>query len=234
MTDGTQISSHAGKNRNARTLAVLAVLIAGMGGLTYASVPLYQLFCQVTGYGGTTQVAAQKSETVIDRVVKVQFDGTVNPALAWSFKPAQRSIRLKVGENGLAFYRARNNSDETIVGTASFNVTPDKVGLYFNKVECFCFTEQVLKPGEEVDMPVSFFIDPEIADDPNLDDVTTITLSYTFFRAEDQSAGEVVAQANAGNLVGDVAGGTITVDRATNWGIVWGVAEATVERKRKL
>jgi cytochrome c oxidase assembly protein subunit 11 len=216
MKGGTQISSQAGRNRNTRTIAVLALLIVAMGGLTYASVPLYQLFCQVTGYGGTTQVAAQKSETVINRVLKVQFDGTVNPALAWSFKPAQRSVRLKVGENGLAFYRARNNSDETIVGTASFNVTPDKAGLYFNKVECFCFTEQVLKSGEEVDMPVSFFIDPEIVDDPNLDDVTTITLSYTFFRAEDQSAGELVAQANTDKLAGDFAGGTITVDRATN------------------
>jgi cytochrome c oxidase assembly protein subunit 11 len=216
MKGGTQISSQAGRNRNTRTIAVLALLIVAMGGLTYASVPLYQLFCQVTGYGGTTQVAAQKSETVINRVLKVQFDGTVNPALAWSFKPAQRSVRLKVGENGLAFYRARNNSDETIVGTASFNVTPDKAGLYFNKVECFCFTEQVLKSGEEVDMPVSFFIDPEIVDDPNLDDVTTITLSYTFFRAEDQSAGELVAQANTDKLAGGFAGGTITVDRATN------------------
>jgi cytochrome c oxidase assembly protein subunit 11 len=216
MKGETQISSQAGRNRNTRTIAVLALLIVAMGSLTYASVPLYQLFCQVTGYGGTTQVAAQKSETVINRVLKVQFDGTVNPALAWSFKPAQRSVRLKVGENGLAFYRARNNSDETIVGTASFNVTPDKAGLYFNKVECFCFTEQVLKSGEEVDMPVSFFIDPEIVDDPNLDDVTTITLSYTFFRAEDQSAGELVAQANTDKLAGDFAGGTITVDRATN------------------
>ena len=216
MKGGTQISSQAGRNRNTRTIAVLALLIVAMGSLTYASVPLYQLFCQVTGYGGTTQVAAQKSKTVINRVLKVQFDGTVNPALAWSFKPAQRSVRLKVGENGLAFYRARNNSDETIVGTASFNVTPDKAGLYFNKVECFCFTEQVLKSGEEVDMPVSFFIDPEIVDDPNLDDVTTITLSYTFFRAEDQSAGELVAQANTDKLAGDFAGGTITVDRATN------------------
>jgi cytochrome c oxidase assembly protein subunit 11 len=216
MKGETQISSQAGRNRNTRTIAVLALLIVAMGGLTYASVPLYQLFCQVTGYGGTTQVAAQKSETVINRVLKVQFDGTVNPALAWSFKPAQRSVRLKVGENGLAFYRARNNSDETIVGTASFNVTPDKAGLYFNKVECFCFTEQVLKSGEEVDMPVSFFIDPEIVDDPNLDDVTTITLSYTFFRAEDQSAGELVAQANTDKLAGGFAGGTITVDRATN------------------
>jgi cytochrome c oxidase assembly protein subunit 11 len=216
MKGETQISSQAGRNRNTRTIAVLALLIVAMGSLTYASVPLYQLFCQVTGYGGTTQVAAQKSETVINRVLKVQFDGTVNPALAWSFKPAQRSVRLKVGENGLAFYRARNNSDETIVGTASFNVTPDKAGLYFNKVECFCFTEQVLKSGEEVDMPVSFFIDPEIVDDPNLDDVTTITLSYTFFRAEDQSAGELVAQANTDKLAGGFAGGTITVDRATN------------------
>jgi cytochrome c oxidase assembly protein subunit 11 len=107
--------------------------------------------------------------------------------LDWWFKPTQQSINLAVGENALAFYKAKNRGDQSIVGTATFNVTPEKAGLYFNKVECFCFTEQVLAPQEEVDMPVSFFIDPDIANDPNLDDVTTITLSYTFFRAKDQS-----------------------------------------------
>ena len=202
-----------GAGRNLRTLAVLGVVIAGMGGLAYASVPLYQIFCQVTGYGGTTQVADAESVTEIDRTMKVRFDATVNPALGWEFAPVQRSVKIKVGENSLAFYQAENLTDEPIVGTATFNVTPDKAGRYFNKVDCFCFTEQVLKPGQKVDMPVSFYIDPSIAEDPNLEDVTTITLSYTFFRADDQSAAEPIEQARLENLgAEDIA----TVDQRTN------------------
>jgi cytochrome c oxidase assembly protein subunit 11 len=202
-----------GGARNFRTLAILGVFVAGMGGLAYASVPLYEIFCRVTGYGGTTQVAPDQSNTVIDRVMTVRFDSNVNPALGWAFQPARNSMDLKVGENALAFYRAENQGDETIVGTATFNVTPDKAGLYFNKVDCFCFTEQVLKPGQTVDMPVTFFIDPTIAEDPNLEDVTTITLSYTFFRAEDQSAAERIEQAR---LETRGAGGANTVDRRVN------------------
>jgi cytochrome c oxidase assembly protein subunit 11 len=202
-----------GGARNLRTLAVLGAFVAGMGGLAYASVPLYEIFCRVTGYGGTTQVAGVKSTEMIDRVMKVRFDSNVNPALDWTFSPAVKSMDLKVGENALAFYRAENQGAEIIVGTATFNVTPDKAGLYFNKVDCFCFTEQVLKPGQKVDMPVTFFIDPTIAEDPNLEDVTTITLSYTFFRADDQSAAERVEQARL--ETGD-AGGAITVDQRVN------------------
>lgn len=179
------------------TLGLLFILIFGMGGLAYASVPLYKLFCQVTGYGGTTQVAFQPSSKAIKRDIKIRFDANTNPALDWWFKPTQQSINLAVGENALAFYKAKNRGDQSIVGTATFNVTPEKAGLYFNKVECFCFTEQVLAPQEEVDMPVSFFIDPDIANDPNLDDVTTITLSYTFFRAKDQSLATRTRKENA-------------------------------------
>ena len=138
-------------------------------------------------YGGTTRVSETVSGTAIDRQVTVRFDATVNPALDWEFRPAQQLLQLRAGENALAFYSARNRGSAPVVGTATFNVTPDKAGQYFNKVECFCFTEQVLQPGQQVDMPVSFFIDPEIDEDPNLDGVGTITLSYTFFRAEDQS-----------------------------------------------
>ena len=203
----------SGGGRNLRTLAVLGVFVAGMAGLAYASVPLYEIFCRVTGYGGTTQVARETSETVIDRVMKIRFDSNVNPALGWAFNPVLRSMELKVGENALAFFQAENQGDETIVGTATFNVTPDKAGLYFNKVDCFCFTEQVLKPGQKVDMPVTFFIDPTIAGDPNLEDVTTITLSYTFFRAEDQSAARRIEQSRLETRVGD---GAITVDRRVN------------------
>ena len=198
---------------NLRTLVVLGVFVAGMGGLAYASVPLYEIFCRVTGYGGTTQVAAIESDQVIDRVMKIRFDSNVNPALAWAFDPVLKSMELKVGENALAFYQAENQSDETIVGTATFNVTPDKAGLFFNKVDCFCFTEQVLKPGQKVDMPVTFFIDPSIVEDPNLDDVTTITLSYTFFRSQDQSATKRIVQARS-----ETGGGAdaITVDLRAN------------------
>lgn len=170
------------KNGNARMAASLTAIVAGMGMMAYASVPLYQLFCQVTGYGGTTQVAKAASDRVLDRDVTVRFNADVNPALPWSFQPEQREVRLKVGEQGLAFYRAVNNGTEPVVGTATYNVTPQKAGLYFSKIQCFCFTEQVLQPGESIDMPVTFFVDPSIADDRNLDDVATITLSYTFYR----------------------------------------------------
>jgi cytochrome c oxidase assembly protein subunit 11 len=199
--------------KNIRTLAFLGAFVAGMGGLAYASVPLYEIFCRVTGYGGTTQVAAAESNQVVERTLKIRFDSNVNPALGWAFDPVLKSMDLKVGENALAFYQAENETDDVIVGTATFNVTPDKAGLYFNKVECFCFTEQVLKPGQRVDMPVSFFIDPSIVEDPNLDDVTTITLSYTFFRAEDQSAAERIEQAGL-RAGGD--GRANTVDQRTN------------------
>jgi cytochrome c oxidase assembly protein subunit 11 len=202
-----------GSRRNFRTLALLGVFVAGMGGMAYASVPLYEIFCRVTGYGGTTQVAKAESATVVDRVIRIRFDSNVNPALDWAFHPAQKSVDLKVGENALAHYRAENRGAETIVGTATFNVTPDKAGQYFNKIDCFCFTEQVLKPGQTVDMPVTFFIDPSIIEDPNLEDVTTITLSYTFFRAEDQSAAKRIEQAG---LAKGTARGVNTVDRSTN------------------
>jgi cytochrome c oxidase assembly protein subunit 11 len=173
-----------------KTLIVLFILVSGMGGLSYASVPLYKLFCQVTGYGGTTQQVVKPSSVVIDRKINVRFDSNTKPSLDWDFEPAQQSMKLAVGQNALAFYTARNKSDNPIVGTATFNVTPEKAGLYFNKVECFCFTEQLLTAKELVEMPVSFFIDPAIVNDPNLDDVTTITLSYTFFPSKDQSLAE--------------------------------------------
>ncbi len=171
------------KRRNARTGLVLTGIVAGMIGLSFASVPLYRLFCQVTGYGGTTQVAEAAPGAVAERVIKVRFNADIGPGLPWYFKPVQREIALKIGESGLATFRARNLSDTAVTGTSTFNVTPLKAGQYFNKVQCFCFTKQRLEAGQELDMTVSFFIDPEILSDRNLDEVTTITLSYTFFRA---------------------------------------------------
>jgi len=159
-------------------------VVAGMVGLSFASVPLYDLFCRVTGYGGTTQVAAEASDTVSARTVRVRFDSSVNSHLGWRFEPLQREMTLRLGETAVAYYRATNLESTVNTGTATFNVTPQKVGLYFSKIECFCFTEQQLDPGQSVDMPVTFYVDPEMDTEPNLDEVKTITLSYTFFRAE--------------------------------------------------
>ena len=180
-------NSHLSAVKKYRTLGFLLVLITGMGVLSYASVPLYKLFCQVTGYGGTTQQAISPPSQTLERKIKIRFDANTKPTLDWDFQPAQTSMNILVGQNALAFYKAKNAGINPIVGTATFNVTPEKAGLYFNKIDCFCFTEQLLEPKESMDMPVSFFIDPDIVNDPNLDDVTTITLSYTFFPAEDQS-----------------------------------------------
>ena len=176
-------SIDAAKRRNARTGVVLTGIVAGMIGLSFASVPLYRLFCQVTGYGGTTQVAEAAPGAVAERVIKVRFNTDIGPGLPWYFKPVQREIALRVGESGLATFRARNLSDIAVTGTSTFNVTPLKAGQYFNKVQCFCFTEQRLEAGQELDMAVSFFVDPGLLSDRNLAEVTTITLSYTFFRA---------------------------------------------------
>jgi cytochrome c oxidase assembly protein subunit 11 len=164
---------------------VLIGVVAGMVGAAYASVPLYRLFCQVTGYGGTTQVAETAPVTVGERVMTIRFNADVDPHLPWRFQPLQREMKVKVGETGLALFHARNLTARATAGTATFNVTPLKAGQYFNKVQCFCFTEQRLAGGAEADMPVSFFVDPAIVDDPNLQEVNTITLSYTFFIDED-------------------------------------------------
>ena len=176
------------RRRNRLILGTLFGLVAGMIGLTYASVPLYTLFCSVTGFGGTTQRAEQAAARVVDRKVTIRFNADTNSALPWSFKPEQKELVLKLGETGFAAFRAENRAGKPTVGTAVYNVTPEKAGAYFNKIQCFCFDEQILEPGQVVDMPVTFFVDPSMADDPNMDDVTTITLSYTFFRAKDSEA----------------------------------------------
>ena len=176
------------QKRNGVTAVILFGLVAGMTGLAFASDPLYRIFCKVTGYGGTTQVAEAPAESkIIDQLVTVRFDANVNKSLPWRFKPVQNTIKVRLGEQAIAFYEATNVSDKAIVGTAPFNVAPFKAGEYFNKIECFCFTEQVLKPGQTVQMPVTFFVDPAILKNRNTVDVKTITLSYTFFADDDQS-----------------------------------------------
>jgi cytochrome c oxidase assembly protein subunit 11 len=171
-----------GKRRNAVLAFACAGLVAGMVGLTYASVPLYRLFCQVTGFAGTTQVATSAPAEALDQSVTVRFDANVSRDLNWTFQPVERSVDVKIGETRLAYYRAVNRADHPVTGTATFNVTPDWAGAYFNKIACFCFTEQTLQPGESVDMPVVFFVDPAIADDRSASRGLAITLSYTFYR----------------------------------------------------
>lgn len=168
-------------NRSVVIVCLSALLF--MGAATWAAVPLYQLFCQVTGFGGTPMRADQMPNQVFDRVVTVRFDSNVSPGLPWRFEPVQRTMDVKVGENMLAFYTAHNTSDQPITGTATFNVSPYAAGPYFAKVQCFCFTEQTLQPGESVEMPVSFFVDPSIMDDREADRISEITLSYTFYPA---------------------------------------------------
>jgi len=172
------------KARNKRVLLSCVVVVGGMIGLSYASVPLYKLFCQVTGFGGTTQVAEQAPVEVSEKTIKVRFNADVNSGLQWQFKPEQREITVRLGEDNLAYYMAENMAVKPITGQATYNVTPLKAGQYFSKIACFCFDEQTLQPGERVDMPVSFYVDPAIAEDINTQDVKTITLSYTFFKAE--------------------------------------------------
>ena len=180
------------KFRNLQLALGLGVMVVGMLGLAFASEPLYRLFCQVTGYGGTTQVADKVQATSIntDRVVTIRFDANVNHKLPWRFTPSQKQMKVRVGESALAMYEATNTSNQTLVGTATFNVTPYTAATHFNKIECFCFSEQLLRPGEKIQMPVAFFIDPEIIEDRDADDLSAITLSYTFFLDQDQSAAE--------------------------------------------
>jgi cytochrome c oxidase assembly protein subunit 11 len=175
-------------SRKGTTVIGLLAILGVMGTLTAYSVELYEIFCRVTGFGGTTQIAAGPADRILDRRIKIRFNADINAKLPWRFQPVQKAVTVRVGEQTLAFYQATSLSDEPVVGTATFNVTPAKAGQYFNKIDCFCFTEQTLEPGQTVDMPVQFFVDPAIADDRNLDDVKTITLSYTFFRAPNRGA----------------------------------------------
>lgn len=171
-------------NPNARLAAMMATLVAVMVGASFAAVPLYSLFCRVTGFGGIPATAAHAPDEMLDQMITVRFDATRAPGMPWTFKPAEREMQLHIGEQGLAFYEASNPTDRPVAGQAAFNVAPYAAGGYFTKIECFCFTEQVLQPGETVMMPVNFFVDPAIVDDPDGRFVHTITLSYTFYEID--------------------------------------------------
>ncbi len=171
----------AGANRTAAKLGLVAVTMAS---LSFAAVPFYDWFCRTTGYGGTTGVATAPSDVMLERTVKVRFDGSLGAGMAWEFRPVQREMTLRIGETGLAFFEAYNPTDRVIAGTASYNVTPDSAGGYFEKIACFCFEMQVLQPGERVMMPVTFFVDPGLTTDRDAQFIKEITLSYTFYETE--------------------------------------------------
>lgn len=175
------------KQTRATALIVVAV-VAGMTGMAFAAVPLYEAFCRITGYGGTTQTAEAAPAQALDRRIEVRFDANTAPDLPVEFAPKQRAETLRIGETGLAFYTVRNTSGVPVVARATYNVTPHVAGQYFAKIECFCFQDRVLAPGETTDLPVVFFVDPALVSDLDTADLSTITLSYTFFRSVNDPA----------------------------------------------
>ncbi len=198
------------KQRTNRRIAVACgAFFAGMVGMAYAAVPLYEMFCQITGYGGTTQRVDQYSDTILDRDIKIRFDANTSGGIPWDFKPVAREVTIKIGETTQVSYAARNVASKATSGRASFNVSPALAGAYFMKVECFCFTDTELQPNETMDMPVVFYVDPAIVDVPELKNIGTITLSYTFFpldRSKPQESAAVPAGPNT-NTDADTAFG---------------------------
>ncbi|MDE0408985.1 MAG: cytochrome c oxidase assembly protein [Alphaproteobacteria bacterium] len=212
----------ADRRRNRRIAALLVAVPLAMGALAWASAPLYRLFCQVTGFGGTPGTAAEAPQAAADAPsIEIRFNADIAPDLDWRFGPVEQAVTVRLGEPALAFYRAENLSDEPVTGAATFNVTPLKAGAYFSKIDCFCFTEQRLGPGESADMPVSFFVDPEIADDPNVRDVGTITLSYTFFRSEEEPSEDEAApnRQQADAAAGEKTAAAPNAANVTNGGV---------------
>ena len=180
-----------------KTVLQTVSVVLVMGALAWASVPFYDWFCRVTGFGGTPGVSTTGAEGVLDQTIKVRFDASKARGMPWEFKPAQTTQVLRIGETGLAFYEATNPTDKPVTGTASYNVTPLSIGSYFAKIDCFCFTEQTLQPGETVMMPVTYFIDPEIVEDAESQGVHTITLSYTFYETEPEASARLDADETA-------------------------------------
>ncbi|MEO9650608.1 MAG: cytochrome c oxidase assembly protein [Roseobacter sp.] len=168
----------------AKTVAQTVSVVVFMGALAWASVPFYDWFCRVTGFGGVTGVSDVAPDDVLEQTITVRFDGSLNNHMPWEFKPVVREMDIRIGETGLAFYEAYNPTDRPVAGAASYNVTPYQAGGFFNKIQCFCFEEQTLQPGERVQMPVTFYVDPEIVDDRDGKHIHTITLSYTFYEID--------------------------------------------------
>jgi cytochrome c oxidase assembly protein subunit 11 len=175
-------------DKNARLAWSLVAVFGSMLGLAYAASPLYEAFCKATGFAGTPRVAVEGDRPVLKRTVDVRFDTNVDPNLSWRVEPVQRAVTVHLGEEKLVYFHATNRSQRPIVGTATYNVTPEPAGPWFNKIQCFCFTEQLLQPGQSIDMPVIFFVDPDMDKDRRYDNVRTITLSYTFFESKTERA----------------------------------------------
>ncbi len=175
--------------RNGRTAAIMGVMVLFMVGLAFASVPLYRIFCETTGFNGTTQRAKTAPGPIVGKQVSVRFDANVAPTLPWRFEPEKNTQIVTVGERQMAIFRARNLSARTITGSAAFNVSPPEAGKYFTKIQCFCFTQQTLKPGEEARLPVIFFVDPKFLKDPDTNEISEITLSYTFYPSDQAGSG---------------------------------------------
>jgi len=174
--------------KNNRVAALAALVVVAMVGLAFASVPLYRVFCQVTGFAGTTRRADNaQAPGPVGKIISVRFDANTVPQLPWRFSPEKSTERVAVGAREMAFFTARNLSDRPVTGRATFNVTPEQAGQYFTKIQCFCFTEQTLRPGEEVRMPVVFYVDPKMLDDKDANDISEITLSYTFYPVDPQN-----------------------------------------------
>ena len=172
-------------SRNARTGVIMFAIVFGMVGVAYASVPLYRMFCQLTGFAGTPQIAAgAQAPGAVNRRISIRFDGNVDPRLPWHFRPEQQHVDIPIGARSMAFYDARNDSGVPVTGQAAFNVTPSQAGRYFTKIQCFCFNEQTLQPFQSVRMPVTFYVDPAILNDPDARDISEITLSYTFYKVD--------------------------------------------------
>ncbi|MEP1356474.1 MAG: cytochrome c oxidase assembly protein [Tateyamaria sp.] len=184
----------------AKTVVQTLSLVVFMGGLAWASVPFYDWFCRVTGFGGTTGVSEVASDEILEQTIKVRFDASLERSMPWEFKPVVREMELRIGETGLAFYEAYNPTDRPIAGSASYNVAPYEAGGFFSKIDCFCFEEQILAPGERVQMPVTFYVDPEIVTDRDAKYVHSITLSYTFYQIDLPEGYAAVEQANDTNL----------------------------------
>ena len=180
-----------------KTAMALVGVVAVMVSLSFIAVPFYSWFCRTTGFAGTPRQAATNSDVILDRTMLIHFDASTDPDLPWTFEPETRDITLRIGETALVTYRATNTSTRTLTGTASYNVLPDQAGGYFIKIECFCFTEQVLKPGETARLPVSFYVDPDIVNDPEAKRIKEITLHYTFFESEASDQQAALAPADA-------------------------------------
>lgn len=189
MTQHSENGSETPARHDKRGLValVLAGVVAGMVGLSFAAVPLYRMFCQATGFGGVPQVAEVAPDTILERTIKIRFDTNVDQDLPWDFKAEQRSVDVRIGESALVFFKAHNATDKPVSGTAGFNVAPEIAGRYFTKIECFCFKQQTLAAGQSIEMPVTFFVDPKIVEDESTKNIEEITLSYTFYRSDDPS-----------------------------------------------